>query len=165
MTAAAPPGTIEQKRGITTRGCLLFVGLFVLVVVGGLMIGTALSRPDDPNDTAKVTVDTGTIADTDWKVTAERDVDGDTCAFLYQDGAADPVNGACSLTPQDVTIGKQTVVFGRAASTKPKVVVKLSNGETVTIPTRPADGVEGRFYVDVVDGDVDADGFASAAGS
>ena len=159
------PPSADQKPGITTRGCLLYVGLFLVVVIGGLMIGTALSRPDDPNDEAKVTVEKGTIGDTDWKVTAERDVDGAACAFIYEDGADDPTTGACSLTPQDDTIGDQTVVFGRAGSQKAEVVVKLSNGETVTIPTREAKGIEGRYYVQVVDGDVDADGFASAGGS
>ena len=39
----------------------------------------------------------------------------------------------------------------------------LDNGEVVEIDTTTADGIDGRFYVQVVDGDVDAEGFATVA--
>ena len=93
-----------------------------------------------------------------------RDVDGASCVFLYQDG--EQLTGACAVTPQDVTIGDQTVVFGRADRRRRRTVsVELDNGEVVEIDTTTADGMDGRFYVEVVDGDVDAvalpPGFAS----
>ena len=62
-----------------------------------------------------------------------------------------------TLTPQDATFGDQTVVFGRAASDARQVEVVLSDGETVEVDTVTAEGVDGRFYVTVVDGDVDAE--------
>jgi hypothetical protein len=160
---AAPTSTPKPAKG-SNRGCLMFAIGLPLVMLVGLAVGTALNRPDDPNDTARVTVDEGTIGDTDWEVTAERDVEGAACAFLYEDGGEDPLTGACSLTPQDATFGEETVVFGRAGSDKAEVEVALSDGSTITIPTEVVGDVEGRFYAVVVPGDVDAEGFASATG-
>ena len=50
-------------------------------------------------------------------------------------------------------------MFGRAATAPPRCG-RLDNGEVVEIDTATADGIDGRFYVQVVDGDVDAEGFA-----
>jgi hypothetical protein len=129
--------------------------LFPVVVIAGLVIGTALSNDDDPNTVESVTLEEGTIDGVEWRVDAERDIDGDTCAFLYEDGAQ--LTGACSLTPQDATFGDQTVVFGRAAGDARRVEVVLSDGDVVEVDTVTAEGVDGRFYVTVVEGDVDAE--------
>jgi hypothetical protein len=136
------------------------VGLLLLpvVVIAGLIVGSLLSGKDDPNDEASVTLDEGTIDGTEWRVDAVRDVDGAECAFLFQDG--EQLTGACTLTPQDATIGPQTVLFGRAATVSTSVRVLLDNDEVVEIDTVTAKGIDGRFYVEVVDGDVDAEGFA-----
>jgi hypothetical protein len=129
------------------------------VIIAGIVIGTVLSGGDDePADTVAVTLDEGTIGGTEWRVDAERDIEGDSCAFLYEDGVQ--LTGACTDTPQDATFGDETVVFGRAPGDAASVRVALSNGDTVDIDTVAADGVPGRFYVIVVDGDVDAEGLA-----
>ena len=132
--------------------------LLPIVVVIGLIVGTLLNDKQSPAGERSVTLDQGALDGTDWRVDAVRDVQGDTCAFLYADG--EQLTGACSLTPQDATFGDQTVVFGKAASTSDSVSVQLSNGTVVDIPTQPADGISGRYYVKVVPGDVDAEGFA-----
>lgn len=139
-------------------GCLLALVLFPVVVIAGLVIGTVLSRDDGPDDEAAVTLDEGTIGDTDWRVDAVRDVEGESCAFLFQDG--EQLTGACTLTPQDATIGDETVVFGRADDRLSSVRVELDTGEVVEIDTTTVEGIAGRFYVTVVDGDVDAEGYA-----
>jgi hypothetical protein len=51
-------------------------------------------------------------------------------------------------------------VFGRADPDLTSVAVELDTGEVVEIDTVTADGIEGRFFVEVVDGDVDAERFA-----
>lgn len=155
--ATTPSATPAPSRR-SGPGCLVALLLLPVVVIAGLVVGTVLSGDDDPNGEASATLDRGTIDETSWRVDAARDVEGDTCVFLYRDG--EQLNGACSLTPQDVTIGERTVVFGRAASDRPNVRVELDTGDVVSIDTVTADGFEGRFYVTVVDGDVDAARFA-----
>lgn len=155
---ATPPSAAPAPADCSGPGCLLVVMLLPVVVIAGLIIGTVLNRQDDPSDEVVVTLDEGTIDGTVWRVTAERDVEGDTCSFLYQDGHQ--LTGGCSLTPQDATFGTQTVVFGRASSTADTVRILLDTGEVVEIPTQAADGVDGRFFVQVVDGDVDAESLA-----
>ena len=150
-TPAATPAPAERSGA----GCLVALVLFPVVVIAGLVIGTALSNDDDPNAVLSVTLEEGTIDGVEWRVDAERDVEGDTCAFLYEDG--DQLTGGCSLEPEDATFGDQTVVFGRAPSDARQVDVVLSDGEVVDVATVTADGLEGRFYVQVVDGDVDAE--------
>ena len=145
---------VPSRRG---PGCLVALVALPIVIVLGLVIGTVLSQDDEPDETA-VTLDEGTIDDVAWRVDAVRDVDGASCAFLYQDG--EQLTGACSVTPQDATIGDQTVVFGRATDDVETVSVELSDGEVVEIDTVTADGVDGTFFVQVVDGDVDAEAFS-----
>jgi hypothetical protein len=136
-------------------GCLLVGVLFVVVVIGGLVLGSVLSRPDAPQDEV-VTLDEGTIDGTQWRVDAVEDEQGDGCIFLFEDD--EQLTGGCALTPQDATFGQQTVVFGKAASGAESVSVQLSSGEVVEIDTVEADDLSGRWYVQVVDGDVDAAG-------
>jgi hypothetical protein len=51
-------------------------------------------------------------------------------------------------------------VFGRSAGTTDAVSLQLTDGKVVSIDTQRAAGFDGRFYVQVVPGDVDAEGFA-----
>ncbi len=153
-----PPNAGPAAPRRSGPGCLLIGVLLVIVVIGGLVVGSVLSRPDDPEDEA-VTLDEGTIDGTAWRVDAVEDVQGDTCTFLYEDGAQ--LTGGCAFTPQDATFGQRTVVFGKAEDAAEVVEVQLDTGDVVEIATREADGVDGRFYVEVVDGDVDAAGIVA----
>lgn len=155
---STPPSAtpaVPQKSGI---GCLLAVILFPIVVLAGIVIGTVLNRPEADTGEKAVTIDEGTIGSTAWRVDAVRDVDDDTCAFLYQDG--EQLTGGCEVGPDDATFGDQTVVFGKADTGASTVSVRLSDGQVVDIPTVTADGIAGRYFSAVVDGDVDAAGFA-----
>ena len=114
---------------------MLAIVALPFVVLIGIVIGTVLRNDDDPTEEEHVTLDEGEIDGTAWRVDAVRDVEGETCIFLYEDDAEDPLNGTCDLQPQDVTYGDQTVVFGRADSGDTEVTVELSNGETVDIET------------------------------
>ncbi len=149
------PSTPSSPR--SGLGCVVALVLLPIVVIGGLALGAALSD-DDPVGDASVTLDEGVIDDIAWRVDAERDIEGDSCIFLYQDDAQ--LTGACEAVPQDATIGQQTVVFGRADGDGPSVRVELDSGEVVEIAITTVDGVGGRFFVQVVDGDVDAVAFA-----
>jgi len=142
---------VPQKSGI---GCLLAAVLLPVVILAGIVIGTVLNRPDDSTGEKSVTIDSGTIDGTKWRVDAVRDVQDDTCAFLYQDG--EQLTGGCEIGPDDATFGDQTVVFGQADAGDTVVTVELSDGTTVDIPTVTADGIAGRYYAKVVPGDVDA---------
>ena len=137
-------------------GCVLAIVALPFVILIGVVIGTVLRSDDDPEEERHATLDEGQLAGAAWRVDAVRDVDGETCVFLYEDDAEDPLNGTCDLEPQDVTYGDDTVVFGRAPNGGTEVTVELSDDETVTVETRTADGIDGRFYVTVVDGDVNA---------
>jgi hypothetical protein len=152
---ATTPAVTPAPAARSGPGCLVALVLFPVVVIAGLVIGTALSNDDDPDTVVSVTLDEGTIDGVEWRVDAERDVDGDSCAFLYEDGSQ--LTGGCSLEPEDATFGDQTVVFGRADGDARQVTVVLSDGEAVDVDTVTAEGIEGRFYVEVVDGDVDAE--------
>lgn len=153
---ANPPSATPAPSRRSGPGCLLLAVLFPVVILAGIVIGTALNRSDDPAGERSVTIARGTIGGTEWRVDAVRDVEGDTCAFLYEDGAQ--LTGGCALTPDDATFGNETVVFGKAASSTASVTVVLSNGTSITIDTVEADGIEGTFYAQVVEGDVDAEG-------
>ena len=151
----SPRAAPERRSG---AGCLLVAVALPVVVIVGLVIGAALNQPEGPKAERAVALADGTLAGTEWRVDAALDVDGDRCAFLYADG--EQLAGACSPTPQDATFGERTVIFGRAASTADAVSVRLSDGRSVEISTQAADGIEGRYYVEVVAGDVDAVGLA-----
>jgi len=152
--ATAPSATPHppERRG---PGCLGALIALPVVVVIGIVVGTVLNRPDDPPQERSVTLDEGTIGEVAWRVDAVRDVEGEVCAFLLVDGAQ--LTGACTPAPQDATFGDETVLFGRAGAETASVEVVLSDGEVVEIPTVIADGIDGRFYVAVVPGDVDAE--------
>jgi hypothetical protein len=136
-------------------GCVIAIVALPVVILLGVVIGTVLRSDDDADEEEHVTLDEGELDGIEWRVDAVRDIEGAACIFLYEDGAEDPLNGTCDLEPQDVTYGDQTVVFGRAGEGD-TVDVELSDDEVVTVETQSADGVDGRFYVTVVDGDLDA---------
>lgn len=152
---AATPRRAEQPSNI---GCVLTIVALPVVVLLGVVLGTVLRGGGGEPEEVQVVLEQGEIAGTAWRVDAVKDVEGASCAFTYLDEIQS--TGACSLDPQDETIGDQTIVFGRAASDATSVRVALSDGEVVQVDTRTADGVDGRFYVTVVDRDVDAEGFA-----
>lgn len=155
---ASPPSATPAPPKRSGPGCLVALVLLPVVIVLGIVIGTVLSQEDEPPEEASVTLDEGSIDGVAWRVDAERDVEGDSCAFLYQDG--EQLTGACTVTPQDATIGDQTVVFGRAEDGLTSVRVELDTGEVVQIDTTTVEAVVGTFFVQVVDGDVDAERFA-----
>ncbi|MGQ0831342.1 MAG: hypothetical protein ACT4OV_06655 [Microthrixaceae bacterium] len=136
---------------------VLAIGL-PIVIVAGVVVGTIVSRPDAPPKEKAATVAKGVIDEVEWRVDAVQDVEGDTCAFLYRDGAQ--LTGGCALTPDDASFGDQTVVFGRADSAATTVRVVLSNGTFADISTVVVEGFEGRFYAKVVSGNVDAERIA-----
>jgi hypothetical protein len=142
-------------------GCVLALIAFPFVVLIGIIIGLVLRDNDEGPTEAHDTLESGELDGTSWQVDAVLDVDGQTCIFLYEDGADDPLNGTCDLQPQDVTYGDQTVLFGRAASDADQVTVEVQRAgfvdpEPVILETTTADGMDGRFYVAVVPGDLDA---------
>ena len=137
-------------------GCVVLAVLLPVVILIGVVVGTALNRPDEPDEERSVTIAEGTTSDgTEWRVDAVRDIEGDLCAFLFEGDAQ--LTGGCALTPDDATFGDQTVVFGRTASDVTSVRVVLNTGEVVEIDTVEAEGVAGRYYAEVVEGDVDAE--------
>jgi hypothetical protein len=137
-------------------GCVLAIVALPFVILIGIVIGTVLRSDDGPEDEEHVSIDEGLIDGTAWRIDAVRDVEGETCIFLYEDDAVDPLNGTCDLQPQDVTYGDQTVVFGRTENGRTEASVELSNDEVAVAETEVAEGMDGRFYVTVVDGDVNA---------
>jgi hypothetical protein len=152
----------EPRPRRSGPGCLLALLLLPVVVLVGVLVGSALSGPEKPeDDTAAVTLDEGSIDGVTWRVDAVRDVDDQPCTFLYEDDAEAPLNGACTPEPQDVTFGDQTVVFGRVDDGVDRARVRLDDGEVVEVDTVDAEGVDGRFYVIVVEGDVNAEALES----
>lgn len=155
---ALPPSSTPRpgRAAGSGRGCLLAALALPVVILLGLVVGKALGGGDEPDD-ERVALDSGQIDGREWRVDAVRDVEGDVCAFLYEGG--EQLSGACDDTPQAATFGDQTVVFGYAGD-REAVEVELSDGRVVSVDTVEAGSVEGRFYVQVVDGDVDAEGLA-----
>ena len=149
-----PPSATPRAKPPSNVGCVLAIIALPIVIVLGLVVGTALRGGDDEPEEEHVTLEAGETDGVAWVVDAVQDVEGQTCIFLYEDRDEDPLNGTCDLQPQDVTYGDQTVVFGRADASS--VVVELSGGETVEVDTVTASDMEGRFYVTLVEGDVDA---------
>ena len=152
---ADPPSATPRPKPPSNVGCVVAIVALPIVVLLGLIVGTALRGDDEPSEHHD-TLEEGEIDGVEWKVDAVEDVDGQSCIFLYEDGAEDPLNGTCDLEPQDVSYEDETVVFGRAEAGDATVTVALTGDEQVEVDTVTADGVEGRFYVTVVDGDVNA---------
>jgi len=137
-------------------GCVLAIVALPFVLLIGVVVGTVLRNDDDAEEESHVVLEEGELDGTAWRVDAVRDIEGETCIFLYEDDDEDPLNGTCDLEPQDVTYGTDTVVFGRADGSDLEVEVELSNDEVAAVDTQTADGMDGRFYVTVVEGDLDA---------
>lgn len=157
---SSPPSATPEPPLRSGPGCLVIGLLLPVVIVAGIVIGTVLDQPDGPEEERSVTLDEGTIDGTAWRVDAVRDIEGESCAFLYADG--EQLSGGCELTPDDATFGDRTVVFGATSADTTTVRVVLSDARVVEIDTVEADGIDGRFYVTVVDGDVDADRLADS---
>ena len=152
----AAPSATPRAKPPSNLGCVVAILALPVVIVLGLVLGTALRGDDEPEE-EHVTLASGGADEVEWKVDAVRDVDGQSCIFLYEDDAEDPLNGTCDLEPQDVSYPNGTVVFGRVDSGDSTVTVELTgDDEEVEVDTVTADGVDGRFYVTVVEGDVDA---------
>ena len=151
MTA---PSATPKPADRSGPGCLVALIALPVVVLLGVVIGTMLNRPDAAPEEERTTLESGGAGEVEWRVDAVRDVEGELCTFLYRDGIQ--LTGACAEEPQDVSFDDETVVFGRIDGTDASVRVELSDGEVVEIPTRAVDGLDGRFYVTVVPGDLDA---------
>ena len=152
---ADPPSATPRAKPSSNVGCVVAIIALPIVVILGLVLGTALRGDDDPSE-HHVTLEEGELDGVEWKVDAVKDIDGQSCIFLYEDGADDPLNGTCDLEPQDVSYAEETVVFGRADAGDATVTVDLTGDQQVEVDTVTADGVDGRFYVTVVDGDINA---------
>jgi hypothetical protein len=161
---SAGPAATPRPRPSGSRGpgCGCALLALPVVVVAGLVVGRLLADDDGGPEEVSVTLADGHAGAEAWRVEAERDVEGDLCAFLYVDD--DKLTGACTTAPQDATLdgGAVTVVFGRAPRDAARVRVGLSTAggraEAVEVDTVSAGGIEGRYYVVEVPGDVDASG-------
>ena len=71
-------------------GCVIALVALPFVVLIGVVIGTVLRRDDDEPEELHVELDGGELAAIQWQVDAVLDVDGQTCVFLYEDGADAP---------------------------------------------------------------------------
>lgn len=149
---STPPSATPTAPRRAGPGCLALAIALPVVVIIGIVVGTVLSRPDDPPEEVRQVLADGTVDGQRWRVEAVKDVDGESCSFLYIDDAQ--VTGACTAAPQWASVGSHTVAFGRAPEGAEAVEVVLSSAETVTLATRAADGVDGLFYAEVVEGDV-----------
>jgi hypothetical protein len=152
--AAAP------RKPPSNVGCVIAIVALPFVVLLGIVIGTVLRSDDDDAEELHIELERGELEGVAWQVDAVRDVDGQTCVFLYEEGAGEPLNGTCDLQPQDVTYGDQTVVFGRAEAGDRAVTVELEDGEEVEVDTRTVGDLDGSFYVTIVDADVDVEALA-----
>jgi len=149
---STPPSATPTAPRRAGPGCLALAIALPVVIIIGIVVGTVLSRPDDPPEEVRRLLAEGTVEGVSWRVDAVRDVDGESCSFIYIEDAE--VTGACTDAPQWASVGSQTVAFGRAPGDAEAVEVVLSDAETVPLATHAVDGVEGRFYAEVVDGDV-----------
>lgn len=161
--SAGPAATPRARQGSRGPGCGCALLALPVVIVAGLVVGRLLAGDDGGPAELSVTLAEGRAGADVWRVEAERDVEGDLCAFLYLDD--EKLTGACTTAPQDATLddGSVTVVFGRAPRDAARVRVGLSSAdgarsEAVEADTLAAGDVEGRYYVVEVSGDVDASG-------
>jgi hypothetical protein len=136
-------------------GCVLALIAFPFVVLIGIVIGLLLRDSDDGPTEARENVAEGEIDGTRYRVGVERDVQGASCIFLFE--GDEQINGACGQEPQDVTYGEVTVVFGLTDPGRSTAEVELSNGEVVEIATHEADAIDDRWYVEEVEGDLNAE--------
>ncbi len=153
---STPPSATPAPPKRTGPGCLVLGALFLVVVLGGVVIGTALDQPDDPPEERSTSVTDGVAADgTEWRLDAVVDVDEATCAFQFADEAQ--LTGGCGELADDATFGEETVVFGHVEGDTETVRVVLNVGEVVEIDTVAVDGYEGRYFAELVEGDVDVE--------
>jgi hypothetical protein len=153
---SSPPSATPAPSKRSGPGCLVLGGLFLVVVLGGIVIGTALDQPDDPPEERSAPVTDGVTGDgTAWRLDAVVDVDEATCAFLFADDVQ--LTGGCGEVADDATFGEETVVFGHVEGDVDTVRVILNIGEVVEIDTVAVDGYEGRYFAELVAGDVDVE--------
>lgn len=152
MSDPPPPIAPRRRRG----GCLFWaIALPVVVFVGFLAGSLASNSGDEDDDHARLAEGTEGGG---WRVDAVRDVQDEVCTFIYVRG--EQSTGGCDTTAQDETLddGAVTIVFGKAPRDARRVAVPIEPGSPVEVDTITAPGLEGRFYVTEVEGDVDAAG-------
>jgi hypothetical protein len=136
-------------------GCVLAIVALPFVILIGVVIGTVLRNDDNETKETRENVADGEIDGTSYRVRVERDVQNASCIFLFE--GDEQINGACGREPQDVTYGETTVVFGLTDPQRTTAKVVLSNGEVVEITTHDAHAIDDRWYVEEVEGDVNAE--------
>ena len=147
-----------QTSTRTGPGCLVALVLLPIVIVLGLVIGTVLSQRGDDDGEKAVTLDEGTIdgVDVARRRRARRRRRQPARSSTRTASSSPAPAPSPRRTPPSATRPSSSAAPTTASRT---VRVELDNGEVVEIDTVTADGVAGTFFVQVVDGDVDAEAF------
>lgn len=159
--AAYRESVAEADRPRRRLGCLGGLALFVAFMVAGFLAAWAIRGDDDDGevDTFETTLEAGRADGSPWEVVGRRDDQGDLCVDIRSD--AELISGACGTVAQDVTFGRETVVFGLAPERTARVAVPLSDDTEPSIVVEGGGDFPSRWYVEVVPGDVDVDGEAT----
>src|SRR3546814_14514617 len=121
MVDPASPPSPTPRPAKSGSGCLWAVIALPIVLVLGLLAGKALGGDsDDGPDEIRAVLDEGDLDGVAWRVEAVRDVEGDSCAFLFADD--EQLTGSCDATPQDASFRARTLVFGPALGTSTEEV-------------------------------------------
>jgi len=132
---------------------------FVVITVGGCVVGLALRPgPDDPSDAAVVLASDESAAKV-WTLRGRTDEAGDPCTELFvgerllsgQCGFGTGRYRATSATLDDGRV----VIFGPVPEEVARVRLRLENGSRPSLETRTTDGFAGRFFVYESDGVAD----------
>src|SRR3546814_6602943 len=111
MVDPASPPSPTPRPAKSGAGWLWAVIALPIVLVRGLLAGKALGGDsDDGPDEIRAVLDAGDLDGVAWRVEAVRDVEGDSCAFLFADD--EQLTGRRDATPQDASFGESTAVFG-----------------------------------------------------
>ncbi len=131
------------------------MAIFGIAMVLGALVAYAIRGNDDDDVDRRldVVLERGDAGGDRWSVHGRRDEQGDLCVEIRSRDQT--VTGACGFDPQEATFEDRTVVFGLAPEAAARVEVALDNGIRPSITTDGNEDFPARYYVTVVDGDVD----------
>lgn len=131
------------------------MAVFGIAMVLGALVAYAIRGNDDDDVDRRldVVLEQGDVGGDRWSVHGRRDEQGELCVEIRS--RDETVTGACGFAPQEATFEDRTVVFGLAPEAAARAEVALDNGLRLSITTDSHDDFPTRYYVALVDGDVD----------
>ena len=163
---AGPGRRTQQASRSDYRGCALWAGGFLVLVIVSFAVGVILRPDSDATDGSEaITLSEDVDGDASYEIVGRTDEVGEPCVTLRRDG--DEVTGQCGYTSVDaegrtrfvVTSSElddgATVAFGPVPALAEQVRLTLADGSTEVVDIRRSPTLGFSWFMAVTDQDID----------